>query len=173
MTWRPVDGYEGKYEVSDDGRVRKVCGKELGQWLSELGYCRVRLSAPRAMILVHRLVAKAFIPNPDDKPFVNHIDCCRSNNKAENLEWCTQAENLKHSELLGRMKRGFAQKGKRSFNAKLSDNQAAQIREEYAAGGISLEKLALKHGTSKRTAHRIVNFHTYKPLPPPPEDASP
>jgi hypothetical protein len=122
------------------------------------------------MILVHRLVAKAFIPNPDGKPFVNHIDCCRSNNKAENLEWCTQAENLKHSELLGRMRRGVSLKGKRSLRAKLSDDQADQIRSEYAAGGVSLEKLALKHGTSKRTAHRIVNLHTYKPLPPPPEE---
>lgn len=64
------------------------------------GYRKVNLYDKRGKCskkYVHRLVAEAFIPNPENKPNVNHIDCNRQNNKASNLEWCTQSENIKHA----------------------------------------------------------------------------
>jgi AraC-like DNA-binding protein len=156
--WRTIDGH---YEVSRTGSVRRTRdGRIMGQWLSAQGYSLVRLARPRRTIRVHRLVAKAFIPNPDSLPFVNHLDCNRSHNDASNLEWCTQKENLDHAERLGRMRRNYW-KGRRSPRAALSEEIAEEIRATRRATGLSLEKLARQFGASKRTVGRIISGETY------------
>ncbi len=110
--WRAVPGYEGRYSVSNFGRVlaneksfmRKNSGlmvyKERIMKTSILrGYHRVTLrknNRPR-LFGVHRLVAMAFIPNPMSKKSINHKDFDRANNRVENLEWVTNQENTKHS----------------------------------------------------------------------------
>lgn len=157
--WQPVDGWP-QYEVSRCGRVRKKNGKECGQWLNNHGYALVRLSRPRAMLRVHRLVAGAFIPNPHHKPCVNHLNNDRSDNRAENLEWCTQAENIRHADNQGRMQRDYWS-GKRPPVAALSDEQVRDLRATYSAGGVSLEALGHMFGISKRAAHRCVKQETY------------
>lgn len=91
--WCPIKGYEGIYEVSDQGRVRSLkFGKEriLKPGRNPKGYILVHLykNREKKWYLVHRLVALAFIPNPDNLPQVNHKDENPSNNKVENLEWC-------------------------------------------------------------------------------------
>lgn len=160
MTWMPVLGYEGQYEVSDIGEVRSVNGRVLKQVLNDQGYALVRVSGPRKILRVHRMVAEAFIPNPNNLPFVNHIDCVRDNNCAANLEWCTQWQNLHHSHVLGRMQRDYWS-GRRSPNATLANSTVEQIRTEYAKGGISWAALAKKYGTNKRTVGRIVSGESY------------
>lgn len=101
----PIPGFEN-YVVSEDGTVTNtLTGRTLKPSLNENGYLYVGLSKagklyPRS---VHRLVAAAYIPNPDDKPFVNHLDANRSNPHKDNLEWCTQTENIKHAYRLGNM----------------------------------------------------------------------
>lgn len=147
------------YEVSSFGRVRNGA-RILKTWLSDQGYVLVRLSNPRSVERVHRLVASAFVDNKFGKPFVNHIDCDRANNMANNLEWCTQLENLKHSSNLGRMQRDYW-KGKRSPNALLSTAQANEIRRIYAQGEMSWERLGKLFEISKRTIGRIVNGESY------------
>lgn len=101
--WKPIEGYEGLYEVSNLGRVRSLPrattkGKVLKPRLTKFGYARVNLwrNGKSRLFLVHRLVAAAFISNPENKPQVNHIDENKANNCADNLEWCTNLENHNH-----------------------------------------------------------------------------
>jgi len=108
--WRDVVGFEGLYEVSNEGRVktveRKVKNKHgvrtvnpiiLKQSL-RLGYPSVTLSSENKNYSrhVHRLVAQAFLPNPDDLPQINHKDLNPENNNVDNLEWCTAKHNINH-----------------------------------------------------------------------------
>ena len=88
--WRPVPGYTGLYEVSEDGRVRNARTKRvLSRKTERNGYVRVHLSKDGCSksVLLHRVVAAAFVPNPDGLPTVNHIDEDKANNAASNLEW--------------------------------------------------------------------------------------
>ena len=96
--WCPIKGYEGIYEVSDQGRVRSLkFGKEriLKQGRNPEGYLLVCLckNGEHKAYKVHRLVAQTFIPNPDNLPQVNHKDENKENNSVHNLEWCTNKYN--------------------------------------------------------------------------------
>lgn len=99
--WNDIAGYEGRYQVSNYGRVKSIDYRHTGKdgYLSPArqagGYLRVTLQVNRIKrtYLVHRLVAAAFIPNPSFLPQVNHKDMNPANNRVENLEWCTQSYN--------------------------------------------------------------------------------
>lgn len=121
--WRDISGYEGLYQVSNFGNVRNTKGKILKQTNGNSGYKRVFLFKDRYKpFFVHRLVAMAFIENPENKPCVNHIDNDRTNNMFDNLEWVTYKENMQWASKQGRMtpseevrrKRREALKDKRS-----------------------------------------------------------
>lgn len=109
-TWKPVVGYEGLYEVSSVGRVKRVMNVKRGNGgilkydINENGYLRVGLynNNKRRRYSVHRLVALAFVPNPLGKPQINHIDNDPSNNCYKNLEWVTIMENVHHCIRQGR-----------------------------------------------------------------------
>lgn len=95
--WVPVAGFEGLYEVSIDGRVRNARNlRELKHKTAGAGYAQVCLGAGNYRY-VHRLVAQAFIPNPDGLPQVNHLDGVKPNNAAANLEWCSGRQNARHA----------------------------------------------------------------------------
>ena len=106
--WKAIKGYEGIYEVSNLGRVRSKNG-EITPQPNSAGYLRVKLSknGEKRRFLVHRLVADAFVvnPNPEVNNVVNHLDCDIHNNSAENLEWTTQSGNLLHASKNGRLDR--------------------------------------------------------------------
>lgn len=106
--WKPVKGYEGQYEVSNLGNIRSVDrhlmygnqyhllkGKPIKSFPNSKGYLRINLSKNSKIkqYFVHRLAAEAFIPNPNNLPFIDHINTIRDDNRAENLRWCTQKEN--------------------------------------------------------------------------------
>ena len=99
--WRDIPGYESFYQVSNLGNVRSIRFnkvRNMKSWDSH-GYRAVELciNNNRYIVGVHQLVALAFIPNPENKPEVNHKDRNRSNNNVENLEWVTQSENIAHA----------------------------------------------------------------------------
>lgn len=94
--WVDIKDFDGKYQVSNLGNVRFSTGKVLNQYITKKGYCRVSLCIPNnksKSYLVHRLVAQAFVPNPDNKPEVDHINTIKNDNRAENLRWATSHEN--------------------------------------------------------------------------------
>lgn len=97
--WKDIEGYEGLYQVSTLGRVKNSrSGKVLKVGKQINGYLQVSLykNGKSKRYYMHRLVAQAFIPNPQNKPQVNHIDENKENNYFENLEWVTAKENSNH-----------------------------------------------------------------------------
>jgi hypothetical protein len=106
MTFKPVPGYEGRYSVSDDGRVfSHLRNRELKPKIDRYGYKVVALfkDGKAHHLTVHRIVAMAFIPNPFSKGCVNHINEVKTDNRAENLEWATVKENDNHGTRNSRM----------------------------------------------------------------------
>ncbi len=111
MKWRDIKGYEGLYQVSDTGLVRSVDrmttgnrnrmlkGKLLSQGTNTFGYFVVALckDGKARTKRVHRLVAEAFLPCDNERPYINHKDGNPQNNQVDNLEWCTQKENVQHA----------------------------------------------------------------------------
>ena len=98
----PIEGFQ-EYEVSDCGRIRhnsKILKPSLTRGYYSIGL--VSTTHTRKTIHVHKLVALSFIPNPQNKQWINHKDCNKTNNHVENLEWCTPSENLIHSWKNGR-----------------------------------------------------------------------
>ena len=126
--WKDIEGYEDLYQVSNMGRVRRLTRNRRGKNNSlnpiqgrilkletSSGYKRIRLykNNKGKHFQIHRLVAMAFIPNPDNLPQVNHKDENRINNRVDNLEWCTQEYNINYG--TGNKKRGLS-----NTNGKLS-----------------------------------------------------
>ena len=169
-TWLPVVGYERLYEVSDKGNVRSVShmtrdgrfwkGRPIGKHPSGKGYLVAVLSNDGVYRreYIHRLVAKAFLPNPEDKPEVNHIDGNKHNNSVSNLEWVTKSENGKHNyAVLGR-KRSKPMLGKPSPNRKLTPDQVRAIREDTRYQRV----IAKEYGVEQTTISAIKRRVKYK-----------
>jgi hypothetical protein len=146
--WRNIEGYEQYYQISSYGRVkskdRKVTNG-LGNWIKKSryikpipnnqGYLRIQVTKDgiRERIFVHRLVAKAFIPNPEGKPHVNHMDSNPLNNNVENLEWVTHKENMHHAINKGRFKASFA-KTTQKFKKTIEEKQIPVIGTSIETG---------------------------------------
>lgn len=101
--WKDIEGFEGLYQVSNLGRIKsfhkRIEGKIIKLAPDKDGYCLVGLHKNKRTCRrrVHRLVAQTFIPNHQNLPQVNHIDGNKQNNRVDNLEWCTNQENIIHS----------------------------------------------------------------------------
>ena len=102
--WKAIPGYEGLYEVSSEGKVRSLNYRGTGKVrvlklsVNRYGYLQVHLCKEGKVknYRVNRLVAQAFIPNPNNLPEVNHIDEIKTNNRVENLEWCDRQYNMSY-----------------------------------------------------------------------------
>lgn len=172
--WKDIEGYEGNYQVSSLGRVRSldrhvnhhkggkkiVHGKILNPFINWDGYIRVELSklCSKKKFFIHRLVADSFIPNPENKPEVNHKNGIKSDNFIENLEWMTSSENQKHSFSNGLQ---VALKGENHPFAKLSEETVFQIK--YGKfDGISHSEIAKIFGVKRLQVLKIRNGINWK-----------
>ena len=142
--WKPIAGYEGKYEVSNNGDVKSNVGKGriLKPGLDKCGYCIVSLykNAKGKTCKVHRLVAQAFIPNPENKPQVDHINRDKTDNRLENLRWVSQSENQLNTGIMKNNTTGYKNIGKTKwgyiveFNRnKLKYSKRCKTKEEAIA----------------------------------------
>jgi hypothetical protein len=172
--WLPVEGYESQYQVSSTGRVRAldrfvpnrwgtlrpIKGRILKQGKTRQGYHYVLFSkdGKSKKFFIHRLVAAAFIENPDYLPQVNHLDGKKSNNRADNLEWTTCQQNCHHAvkNKLYETARGINQ-----GHAVLTDDIVRDIRKQ-AASGIWHKVLAAQYGVGRKAITKIVNNQRWK-----------
>jgi hypothetical protein len=167
--WRIVKGYKSKYgcyRVSNLGRVKNGLGKELFKRKSKKGYMTVRMiliGGQEKNSQLHRVVAMAFIPNPDQLPQVNHLDGDKTNNKVSNLQWCTNRQNYDHAKGMGLLP--VRPKGEKAYRATLSDKQALEIRavviSKNGRGSITRKDLSEKYGVSFNVIKAIRNRTTY------------
>ena len=115
--WKDIEGYEGLYQISNKGHVKSLYkGSEriLKPVLNRSGYYYIMLynDNVRKIFSLHRLVAQAFIPNPENKPQVNHLDENKKNNCVDNLEWATAKENSNYGSRNERISRKILQYSK-------------------------------------------------------------
>lgn len=127
MNWRPIPTHP-QYSISDTGLIRGPRKMRRPQdHPSTDGYLKVHLTKPDKFITIHRLVALTFVPNPDSKVEVNHKNGDRQDNRAENLEWVTHGENMRHAtDALGRYQ------GTKNPQHKLSEDAVREIRRLVA-----------------------------------------
>lgn len=134
-TWKNIEGYEGLYQISDMGNVKNlISGKILKPFSDEKGYLRVNLFKDKKgkTFRVHRLVAQAFIPNPNNKATVDHINTIKNDNRVSNLRWFTQKEQMADNELTNKKIKANASKvgkhiGKKNVSRAFESNKKKVI----------------------------------------------
>lgn len=162
-----IPGYEGRYAVTRDGRIWSHPKQWIGStgglrshngfWMKAKkernGYYTVSLldrNVQSKTYSIHRLVARIYIPNPDDLPQVNHKNCNKADNRVENLEWMTSRENIAHA-IENNLRHGAL--GEKNGMSKLTLIQVINIH--HCFGSISTYKLAKRYGVAHSTIHRI------------------
>jgi len=172
MNTKQIPGWEGYYAASDtgeiislerrvklrNGQVRLYQRRVLRQ-TAVRGYLKVALRRPgiKKDMTVHRAVLLAWVPQHGDRAQVNHIDGNKHNNRLDNLEWCTQAENNEHARQNGLVDL----RGENAHSAKLTDDAVRKIRSD-SERGVKDSYMAAEYGVSRRTINAVVNRRTWK-----------
>lgn len=174
--WKSVKGYEGIYEISNLGRL-KALESVLPHYKSGTmvrkekllktdkahgnGYVNAYLSKNKVRFTtgIHRLVAIAFIENPNNLPEVNHKDTIKTNNIVSNLEWCDGDRNREHAAQMGL---NVILKGEQHGHSKLTEAQVLEIRKAYDRKSRNGTKLAKSYGVSKVVISAIVTRRSWR-----------
>lgn len=173
--WKPVKGYEEFYEVSNLGRIRnlpRLMTNNFGTFIrkgkiknlkpSSRGYVKTTLTDKNGKgrsELLHRIVAQAFIPNPDNLPMVNHKNGIKHDNRVENLEWCDDSHNSRHAIDTGLTR---VRKGEEIYFAKFSDYQVWLIKHMYHSDSMTITEITNMLGCNRRTISDIIKNRTWK-----------
>lgn len=168
--WKDITGYEGLYQISNLGRVKALPRNIPGAYnnrefikktgCDRYGYPQVGLSknGKYSCKRIHQLVAMEFVPNPHNLKEVNHKDENKSNNHADNLEWCTAQYNLTYGHRLDNSM------GEKHHKHKLTEEQIKEIRRIYVKNDLEFGQSALskKYGVSHQTIGFVVRHETWK-----------
>lgn len=170
--WKDIPGYEGLYQASRSGKIRSMSrrldyrtgsrmidGRILRPALSKEGYLRVCLcrEGEEKNGKVHRLICLTFLPNPENKPHVNHKDGNKLNNHVDNLEWCTASYNQRHA-----FAKGLA---KPNYSGRKIDYETAEIIRKRCANGETKSVLGKEFGLSKGHIWFIVSGFCWNKKP--------
>lgn len=174
--WFDVPQYDDRYQIEQSGQVRSkrrhvnspICGgKRLigGRVLKPQlvkGYPAIQamINGVRRTIYVHRMLAETFIPNPEGKPCINHIDGNKANNAIDNLEWCTHQENMDHAYRNGLVQPVQSGPGEMSGAAKLCNEKVRVIKRRLKAGHRQSD-IAQDYGVAKGTIGFIARGETW------------
>ena len=170
--WKDIEGFNGRYQISNTGKVKSIY-KQKEKFLTpqkdRYGYLTIdlRKDGKSKRNKLHRLVAKAFIPNPDSLPQVNHKNGNKEDNNADNLEWCTAKENLKHaldSGLRQCIHKNTPHYGEENGSSKITKEIAEEIRATCIPGNLQfgIRALARKYQLGATTIRAIINNQTWK-----------
>ena len=159
-TFKSVVGFEELFAISNYGNLwSKRSAKLLKQYIHKNGYyvCSTKIggrSGTDKCFKIHRLVAQAFIENPENKPTVNHIDGDKLNNSVENLEWSTHSEQMEHAFGTGLIK---CRKGENNPTSKITNAEAWAILEMQKVTGLGASRLGKLLGYSTSTIGRVID----------------
>lgn len=155
--WRPVIGFE-TYIVSNFGRVKNKEGHLMTPSLRGDKRLYYGLTIDGKSETIHRMVAKAFLSNPDGLKEVNHKDSNKSNNRADNLEWCTREQNMKHASDSGRIKHGS-----KHSSAKLTEEKVLEIKKLFSENNkLNRKEIARVYGIDSSNITRLLNGKYWK-----------
>lgn len=170
--WKDIDGFEGSYQVSNFGGIkslsRKVNSKNnFPRIIKERTLTPVKKQNKYLSISlgnhnqkdIHRLVAQAFIPNPDNKKTVNHKNGIKNDNRVENLEWATYTENIRHA---FKSSLNVPLKGEERYNSKLTEDDVFQILQLNLMYGLKQTVVAKEYGVSIGMINVIIKRKAWK-----------
>ena len=159
-------GKETNYLINNKGNIYSLNYKMSGKvkkmkQFNHKGYrvCNITIDGKFHKLLVHRLVAENYVPNPDNKPKVNHKDGNKSNNNYKNLEWVTQKENMEHASKNGLMSPRFGEKNGKS---KITKKQAKSISKMLEKNKLSISEIADANNTTRGVVYSIKYGYTWK-----------
>lgn len=162
-----IPGYEGRYAINQQGIIFSLMtGQEVKPDKNNYDYYRIVLTSKdltKKRIFVHRLVAELFVPNPDKKPVVNHIDFNKANNSVHNLEWVTHSENSKHNWREGQqtITENFIQEKRR----KIPKDQVSVLFKLWEKKELKVQELARQFNVSiSAIYHAIYRSEAYQNL---------
>lgn len=152
-----------KYRITRTGRIiNKKSGRELKPETTKNGYIRYTLTIDGKLkhFLAHRLVAETYIPNPENKPFINHKNGIKIDNCVENLEWCTSKENHFHA-ILNKLRNPV---GANNGRSKLTEKEVLEIRSKYIYRKYSYNRLAKEYNVTSTLIRYIIIRKLWKHL---------
>lgn len=163
---KDVLGYENFYSINEGGEIfSKRRQRFLKTHVSKRGYLVVDLKVrgARKTFTIHRLIATLYIPNPLGLPQINHINGVKTDNRIENLEWCSALDNIRHAFAHGLIENWRGQKrGEENYRAKLTEQDVKDIRILWAGGRYTLKQLGRKFHISWQGISSIVYRKNWK-----------